>query len=133
MKIADASKGFVSCFLLNMLFNFEWGLLALVFYLLHLWFRIPLWIALAFLGVWVALPLTIAILVVVNAIRPSKQKPKMDERHTAPIKAQAKPHSFGSATTAFLNQQSAAVPPADCVTEITETPPVRFQEDTHQQ
>ena len=106
MRAADASRGFVVCFLLNMLFNLHWGLLALVFYLLHLWLGIPLWIALALLGAWIAFCLILAILVTVDAIRPSKPRPKMDEKYTAPVKAKESSLSFGPETNNFLNQQS---------------------------
>jgi len=108
MRIADVSKGFFFCFLLNMLFNFEWGLLGLILYLLHLWLHIPLWIALALLGLWVGGSLLLAILVAVDAIRPTRPMPKMDEKHTAPVKAKTTTYTFGSATTNFLKQQDAA-------------------------
>lgn len=105
MKVADASKGFFFCFLLNMLFNFEWGLFALILYLLHLWLNVPLWISLVLLGIWIAIAFILALLVTVNAIRPSKPKPQMDEKYTAPVQANPPAHTFGPATTDFLKQQ----------------------------
>jgi len=108
MRVADASKGFFLCFLLNMFFNFEWGLFALILFLLHLWLNVPLWIALVLLGVWIAISLILALLVTVHAIRPSKPKPEMDEKYTAPVKANPPAYTFGPATTAFINQQDLA-------------------------
>ena len=108
MRVADASKGFFLCFLLNMFFNFEWGLFALILFLLHLWLNVPLWIALVLLGVWIAISLTLALLVTVHAIRPSKPKPEMDEKYTAPVTANPPVYSFGPETTAFIQQKDPA-------------------------
>jgi len=108
MRIADASKGFIICFLLNLLFNFEWGVFALILYLLHLWLKIPLLIALIFLGIWVGIAFILALLVSVHAILPSKPMPKMEKKYTAPVQANVSSHSFGSATAAFLKEHDTA-------------------------
>ena len=91
-----------------MLFNFEWGLFALILFLLHLWLNVPLWIALVLLGIWIAISLTLALLVTVHAIRPSKPRPGIDEQYTAPVKANQTIHTFGPTTTAFIEQQDNA-------------------------
>ena len=129
MKIADASKGFVTCFLLNMLFNFEWGLFALILYLLHLWLNIPLWIALALLGVWLAISLTLAILVTVAAIRPSKPRPKIAEKYTAPVKARVTTYSFGPTTAAFIRQQNVAAAPQETILLTADAQTITIEND----
>jgi len=129
MKVADASKGFITCFLLNMLFNFEWGLFALILYLLHLWLRVPLWIALALLGVWLAISLTLAILVTVDAIRPRKPGPRIAEKYTAPVKARVTQHSFGPVTAAFLRQQNGVSPPQETVQPTEDSQTITIEND----
>jgi len=112
MFVADASKGFVRCFLLNLLFGFMWVVTALAVFLLRailsIWLIIPLWtlwIGFALLGAWIIISLIVAILVTVDAKRPSKPKPKIDEKRLAFMKEEVSSKMFGPVTTAFLKQQ----------------------------
>jgi len=112
MFVADASKGFIYCFLLNLLFGFMWVVTALVVFLLRfilsIWLNVPLWtmwIGFALLGIWIVISLIVAILVTVGANRPSKPRSKLDENRVASMKEQVSSKRFGPVTTAFLKQQ----------------------------
>lgn len=55
MKHASMDHGFIMCWLLNMLFHLEWGLVALIMWALHCWFDISWYPAAAVLVCWVLL------------------------------------------------------------------------------
>lgn len=52
MRRTSSSHGFFLCFILNLFLNFEWGLLALLLWILHLLLGIPWFLPLMGLAVW---------------------------------------------------------------------------------
>ena len=51
-KKGNPGDGFLLCFLANMLFNFWWGLIAVILLILHFWLQVPLFLSLIGLFVW---------------------------------------------------------------------------------
>ncbi len=54
MKQADPSRGFLLCFLANLVLHFWWGVASLILLILHFWMDISLlfaWAAFAFWGI----------------------------------------------------------------------------------
>jgi len=58
---ANSADGFLLCFLFNLLFNYWWGIIALILWILHLWLRIPfywpiigyvIWFGVALFSTW---------------------------------------------------------------------------------
>ena len=52
---ASSDTGFIKAFLINLLFQFEWMLLALILFALHQWIGLPIWLFWAALGFWILL------------------------------------------------------------------------------
>jgi|GEM_PF-6591359 len=46
------NRGLLLSFCINMLWFSEWGVAALILWLLHLWLKVPLFISLILLGLW---------------------------------------------------------------------------------
>ena len=81
MRRASASKGYFLCFLLNLCFNLEWVLVALILYLLHFWTGIPAWLSLLGLGVWLLVALLLTCLVAWGASCSDEPAPVQENKN----------------------------------------------------
>lgn len=53
MKRPQPSDGFVLSFVMNLILHFQWGIAAVVLLILCLWLKLPLWIMIAAIAIWV--------------------------------------------------------------------------------
>ena len=64
----SVGDGFLLCFLLNLLFNFWWGTIAFILFVLRIWIPFSIFIPFAALFIWVGIALagTVIIFLAVN-------------------------------------------------------------------
>ena len=63
-KKGNPADGFFLCFLINLLFNFWWGLIATILFVLHFFLNIPLFLAFIGLFIWLGVAFLSTALVV---------------------------------------------------------------------
>jgi len=64
IKKGDPGDGFLLCFLLNLLFNFWWGLIAVILLILHFVLSIPLFLSFIGFFIWIGIAFLSTALVV---------------------------------------------------------------------
>ena len=74
-KKGNPGDGFLLCFLVNLLFNFWWGTIAVILFILYLWLRIPLFWSLIGLFIWFSVAFISTALVVWAANIPKDKTP----------------------------------------------------------
>jgi len=83
-----AGKGFLFCFLLNLIIGYWWGILALILFLIYLWFDIPYYVPLIGIGVWIGSAL-ISTMFVSWVVRSSNEPPPQ-QKNMNPYSAKTK-------------------------------------------
>lgn len=69
MRRTAHDHGFLLCLLLNMMFRFEWAILAIILLVLHFLFRWPLFLVFVALGIWIVYALFVtAVLSAANRV-----------------------------------------------------------------
>jgi len=81
-KRTHSGGGFLICLVVNMVLNWELGLLALVLFVARIWFPvIPIWVPLGVLGLWFFIPFFITlVLSVLSGLANSESEPAVVER-----------------------------------------------------
>ena len=61
MRRTARGHGFLLCLLLNMMFRFEWAIVAIVLLVIHFWMGWPLFLVWVALGIWVVYALFVTL------------------------------------------------------------------------
>ena len=61
MRKSASGHGFLLCLLINMMFRFEWAIIALVLLGVHFWIGFPLFFVWIALGIWVLYALFVTV------------------------------------------------------------------------
>ena len=73
--------GFMLCFVLNLLFNYWWGAIALILFGLYLWLKVPLYLSLIALLIWYGVAFVSTWLVVLAAGSPARSATQLENRN----------------------------------------------------
>jgi len=106
----NTSDGYLLCFLINLVFNFWWGLLALALWVLHMWLKIPLIWSLVGLFVWLVIAFVGTLLVMVIWAAGSSADPAPPRKNLNPYSAKNsdffEKHNIPSASPAQQEDES---------------------------
>ena len=86
MRRASASKGYILCFVFNLLLRLEWVAFALVLYLLHYWAGISAWFCFAALAIWVLSALLLTALTAWGSASSNEPAPRQENKNPYSVK-----------------------------------------------
>ena len=85
MRKKPFSYDYILCYTVNLGLNFEWGILSLILWLLHLWLGIPEILYQIGIGIWMAISLFTAVLMSLGA--KSDSEPRVNRKNLNPYSA----------------------------------------------
>ena len=79
------SYAYFLCYIVNLGLNFEWGIVALILWLLHIWLGIPEILYQIVIGIWMSISLFTAVLMSLAAKSDDEKEP--DKKNLNPYSA----------------------------------------------